>query len=108
MSDKNIRNNPDSDMDLAKWYADRFEMYSSFTRLLQATVENVVRAGGIQYLSVVSRPKSIPSFVEKMTRKEYTSTNEVTDLAGIRVITFIERDATAAAELLRRSFVPHH
>jgi putative GTP pyrophosphokinase len=107
MSENNTANNPGSEMDPAKWYSAHFEIYSSFTRLLHATVEKLMKAAGIQYLYVASRPKSIPGFVEKMARKEYRSTNEVTDLAGIRVITFIESDATAAAELLQRSFVPH-
>lgn len=107
MSGNNIQNNPGSELNAAMWYSDRFEFYSAFTRLLHATVENLLRAADIEYLSVASRPKSIASFVEKMTRKEYSSTDEVTDLAGIRVITFIESDATAAAELLRRSFILH-
>jgi putative GTP pyrophosphokinase len=105
MSESNVPTNPE--LDATKWYSDRFEMCSAFTRLLHATVENLMRAADIQYLSVASRPKSIPSFVEKMTRKEYGSPDEITDFAGIRVITFIESDAAAAAELLRRSFIPH-
>src|SRR6266481_3869850 len=107
MSENNVPNNPGSETDCGKWYSARFETYSAFTRLLHATVENLLRAAGIEYLSVASRPKSIVSFVEKMTRKEYSSTDEVTDLAGIRVITFIEGDAAEAAKLLRASFVSH-
>ncbi len=105
MSENTVQNNPGSEMDAAKWYSGRFEFYSAFTRLLHATAENLMRAADIEYLSVASRPKSIASFVEKMTRKEYNSTDQVTDLAGIRVITFIESDAAAAAELLRGSFI---
>src|SRR6266571_4892943 len=107
MSKNNAPKDLGSEMDDAKWYSGRFEFYSAFTRLLHATVENLMRASGIQYLSVASRPKSIASFVEKMTRKQYSSTDEVTDLAAIRVITFIESDAAASAELLRGSFIVH-
>src|SRR5258708_24832837 len=107
MPENEAPNNSASETDATKLYSAQFEVYSAYTRLLHATVENLMRAAGIEYLSVTSRPKSIASFIEKMTRKEYSSKNEVTDLAGIRVITFIETDATAAAELLRRSFVTH-
>jgi putative GTP pyrophosphokinase len=93
--------------DAVEWYSDRFEMYSSFTRLLHATVENLIRAAGIDCLSVTSRTKSVASFVEKMKRKGYESTEEATDLAGVRVITFIESDAAAAAHLLRGCFTVH-
>jgi putative GTP pyrophosphokinase len=93
--------------DAGDWYSGRFEVYSSFTRLLHATVENLIRAAGIDCLSVTSRTKSIASFVEKMKRKGYESTEEATDLAGVRVITFIESDAAAAAQLLRGCFTVH-
>jgi len=65
--------NAASAADPEKWYADRFEIYESFTRLLHATVENLVRAAGIEYLSVTSRTKSLASFAEKMKRKGYES-----------------------------------
>ncbi len=98
---------PGAEVDAAKWYASNFEVYSSFTRLLHATVENLLRAAGIEHLSVTSRTKSLNSFIEKITRKEYESVSEVTDLTGIRVITFIESGAAAAAKLLRGCFKVH-
>jgi putative GTP pyrophosphokinase len=94
-------------IDGSDWYSGRFEAYSSLTRLLHATVENIIRASGVVCLSVTSRTKSIPSFVEKMSRKGYDSPEKATDLAGIRVITFIETDAVAAAKLMRDSFTIH-
>lgn len=107
MSGDGEANYPESDVDPAKWYSDRFELYSSFTRLLHATIENLMRADEIYYLAVTSRTKAINSFVEKMIRKGYTTTSKATDLAGIRVITFIESEAAAAVKLLQRSFVTH-
>jgi ppGpp synthetase/RelA/SpoT-type nucleotidyltranferase len=42
-----------------------------------------------------------------VSRKSYKSGLEATDLVGIRVITFIETDATAVADLIRKAFKPH-
>lgn len=42
-----------------------------------------------------------------MKRKEYESPGQATDLAGIRLITFIEIEAESAAKLLRESFKVH-
>src|SRR5258708_27891790 len=98
---------PGAEVDADRWYASNYEVYSSFTRLLHATVENLLRAAGIEHLSVTSRTKSLNSFIEKITRKEYESVSEVTDLTGIRVITFIESGAAAAAKLLLRCFKVH-
>jgi GTP pyrophosphokinase len=93
--------------DPSKWYAQHVGTYSAFTRLLHATVENLMRAAGIDHLSVNSRTKVLSSFVEKMTRKEYQSPEQATDITGIRVITFIESEAESAATLLRGSFKVH-
>jgi putative GTP pyrophosphokinase len=107
MSENNSPDTRPSEIDTAAWYSGRFEVYSSFTRLLHATVENLMRAASIDYLSVASRTKSMASFVEKMVRKEYDSPDKVTDLAATRVITFIESDAAAATKLLQGSFLVH-
>jgi ppGpp synthetase/RelA/SpoT-type nucleotidyltranferase len=64
------------DAEAAKWHSDHVEMYSAFTRLLHVTVENLLRAAGIDHLSVTSRTKSLPSFVEKMKRKGYESPDQ--------------------------------
>jgi ppGpp synthetase/RelA/SpoT-type nucleotidyltranferase len=89
------------------WYSARIDAYFAFTQLVHATIENLIRSEGIDYLSVTSRTKSVDSFAEKMKRKAYESVERATDLSGVRVITFIEKDARRTADLLRSSFVPH-
>jgi putative GTP pyrophosphokinase len=101
------KRNKQTEIDAGQWYSDRFEAYSSFTRLLHATVENIIGASGIDHLSVTSRRKTMNSFIEKVARKGYESPDKATDLTGIRVITFIESDALRAAKLLRDSFSVH-
>jgi putative GTP pyrophosphokinase len=93
--------------DTASWYSAQRETYTSFTRLLHATLENLIRAARIDYLAVTSRTKSVESFVEKVKRKGYETTDQATDLAGLRVITFIESDAAKAAKLVSDSFIVH-
>src|SRR5258708_36001596 len=107
MPENEAPNNSASETDATKLYSAQFEVYSAYTRLLHATVENLMRAAGIEYLPVTSRPKSIASFTEKMTRKEYSSKNEYTFLAGIRVNTFLQTYTPAAAHLLQPSFASH-
>jgi putative GTP pyrophosphokinase len=81
--------------------------YEALTSLLRVTIENLVRADGIEYLAVTSRTKSVESFVEKTTRKGYLAPDQATDLAGIRVITFVEPDAVRASNLFSRAFTAH-
>jgi putative GTP pyrophosphokinase len=104
MPEKNAVEDNEFKRDPNSWYSARFDQYTSFTRLLHATIENLMRASAIDFLSVSSRTKSIVSFVEKVNRKGYESEREITDLSGVRVISFIESDAKLAADLLRASF----
>ncbi len=72
-----------------------------------ALVTTILDDGGINYLSVTGRTKSISSFAEKASR---TSADgkllypdplaDITDQLGIRVITYVQSDVTAVADLL--------
>lgn len=92
------------DAEASKWHSEHIETYTAFTRLLHVTVENLVRAARIDYLSVTSRTKSLQSFVEKMNRKGYESPDQATDVSGVRVVTFIESEVLSVTELLKQSF----
>src|SRR2546427_1711240 len=98
---------PSQESDPQFWYSTNRELYAAFTQLLHATVENLIRAEKIEFLAVTSRTKSAGSFVEKISRKGYKSAKEITDVCGVRVITFIETDALAVANLVRKSFTIH-
>jgi ppGpp synthetase/RelA/SpoT-type nucleotidyltranferase len=62
----------------------------------------------VDHLSVTSRTKSLESFVEKIERKGYSNPGkEMTDLCGIRIITFIEADVARVGDVIRKAFKVH-
>ncbi len=69
-------------------------------------VTTILDDAGINYLSVTGRTKSIASFAEKATRTTDGALlypdplTEITDQIGIRVITYVQSDVTAVADLL--------
>jgi predicted RNase H-like nuclease/ppGpp synthetase/RelA/SpoT-type nucleotidyltranferase len=78
-----------------------------------ALVTSVLDEGGINYLSVSGRTKTVASFAEKARRARdgvplYTDPlREITDTIGIRVITYVHSDVSAVADLLRDQVVVH-
>jgi ppGpp synthetase/RelA/SpoT-type nucleotidyltranferase len=88
-----------------KWYESQRPTYDLLSNTVKNTLESLIKNAGIEYLNITFRAKEIDSFVEKINRKTYTNpTEEITDLAGIRVITFIESDAIKVNKLIKKSF----
>ncbi|MFK2904284.1 GTP pyrophosphokinase [Dyella ginsengisoli] len=62
-------------------------------------------AEGIPYVSVQGRCKELGSFKEKIQRKRYKDPKrEITDLAGLRIITLVESDIQRVESVLRDAF----
>src|SRR5687768_3003284 len=88
-----------------EWYEVHRPKYELLANTVKNTLESLIKNVGIDYLSITTRAKEIDSFVEKISRKNYQNpAQDVTDLAGIRVITFIESDALKVNELIKKSF----
>jgi putative GTP pyrophosphokinase len=94
--------------DACKWYSEAKDTYESLGEVVRTTLENLLNSDKIDYLSVTSRPKSNASFTEKYERKGYSDPQkDMTDLAAIRVITYIEKDVGTVCELIEKTFAVH-
>jgi ppGpp synthetase/RelA/SpoT-type nucleotidyltranferase len=71
-----------------------------------ALVTGILDEAGINYLSVTGRAKSVESFAAKAHRRRDgrlvhpDPLNEINDQVGVRVITYVQSDVLAVAELL--------
>jgi putative GTP pyrophosphokinase len=91
-----------------EWYVGMRHIYEALCKAGASTIENLIRNAEIDYLSVTARTKSIESFLKKIERKSYKNPEkEITDLAGIRVITFIESDVPKVCDIIRSAFSIH-
>lgn len=54
--------------------------------------------------SVTSRVKSADSLENKLKKKEYTRIGDITDLVGLRIVTFFEEDAKTIESILASQF----
>lgn len=92
----------------AELLSDYQEQQPHFQALLEeahAVVSGLVSEAGIKIHDITARLKTPSSLAEKLRRKgRYSQLSEVTDLVGLRVITYFERDVTAVARLLEAHF----
>lgn len=87
------------------WYRETRPRFDQLARTVEGLLQGLLLGRVIDYLAVTSRTKTVESFVEKLRRKSYIDPRkEVTDLCGIRVITYLESDLQRVSELIRDTF----
>jgi putative GTP pyrophosphokinase len=92
-------------------YASAYDDVVRSTEAYCRLVTDLLDDAGINYLSVTGRPKSVASFAAKAHREAagrpvfLDPLTEITDVVGVRVITYLRRDVAAVADLLRDELV---
>ena len=80
--------------------------YATFAEKLRTLVTELLGGRGLNVHSVTARVKHRDSFATKIAREEgrYETIADVTDLAGVRIITYLANDVDRIAEVLRDEF----
>jgi putative GTP pyrophosphokinase len=87
------------------WIEDALVQHRQLTPAVVGLLKNVLSRSSIEYLSVTGRTKEIASTEAKIRLKKYTRPEtQLTDLSGIRVITFLETQVKAISDLIRATF----
>ena len=79
---------------------------ATFCARTKALIEVSLQDAGIRYQSVQTRVKTRKKLREKYQdpQKDYKHLSDITDLAGLRVITYYEEDLDRVSEVIRREF----
>jgi putative GTP pyrophosphokinase len=87
------------------WYKANRKRFEKLGRSLEALLRDLLYIEGVEFLTVESRAKTPTSFAGKIRRKRYFDpTTEITDLCGLRIITYLEVDVRRASDLVRKHF----
>ena len=96
--------------DLKEWrrkYTEEFDRYSDFTQKLSDLLKELI-GKRVDISQIESRTKTINSFVKKIKRKQFQYGNplkDITDLSGIRIITYYKEDTYAISNLIEDEFI---
>ncbi len=87
-------------------YRDKLPIYAQFATRCKDLVEQLLAIEGVRVHSVTCRAKTVDSLKGKLAREERQceALGEVTDLAGIRIITYFGDDVDAIGTIIEREF----
>lgn len=87
------------------WYLKHKSLYSTLAKKVENIIVELIELGGHEYHVTNSREKDVESFSKKISRKEYTNPKlQMTDLAGIRIITYVESQITPIRKIIEDNF----
>lgn len=91
-------------------YDEKRRLYQSFLAEIEHQVKSILQTSQIACNAVTSRLKTRESVAEKIERKQnkYTDLAEVTDIAGVRIITYYAEDVDKIADIIESEFVIDH
>lgn len=87
------------------WFDGMRGQYQNLTREVLFTLRRALEGKAVEVAQITDRVKSVESLKEKLSRKRYDSPREeVTDLAGVRVVCLFQPDVEAVAMVIDRVF----
>ena len=90
-------------------YDEKIRTYSRFAEDVEHQVKSLLEASQITYNSITHRVKTRYSLAEKIDRKnKYKSIEEITDIVGVRVITYYSEDVDRVASIIEAEFDVDH
>jgi len=88
------------------WYDNNREKYKKLSVMVKDIIKEMLINKEIYYHSIASRAKKIKSFERKAKREKYNDPiNQISDLAGIRIITLFEKDVYEISDLIKEKFI---
>ena len=91
---------------LLKEYDDSQSLYVEFVSSMAALMGRLVAEHGFKVLSVTPRVKDRPSLRDKLLKREriYSTLDDVTDIAGLRIITYSANDVDSISSVIKKEF----
>ncbi|MFP4498406.1 MAG: GTP pyrophosphokinase family protein, partial [Vulcanimicrobiota bacterium] len=79
--------------------------YEKLCQEVAYIIKHKLMEEGIEFSSITYRTKELNSFLEKLERKKYEDPfNEITDVAGVRVVCLYHSDLSKIEEIIRNEF----
>ncbi|NLK62903.1 MAG: hypothetical protein GX287_05540 [Fusobacteria bacterium] len=91
-----------------KEYIARYKYYVELSKILESNIINLLDKNNINYMTIEVRVKTIESFIGKIIKKKEKYENPfetMTDIIGIRIISYYIKDTEIISELIKKSFI---
>lgn len=95
-------------LNFTDWFESNHPIFDRLAPYVGSVLSSLLTEANIAHLSVTHRVKDLKSATEKVARKGYADPmHEMTDIVGIRIITYIEADTQGASEVVKSAFAVH-
>lgn len=95
----------DGEGDFTSWLAANHQRYVNLKDAVISITTSLLTEHNVDFLTVSGRAKDLESALQKIVRKGYDDPQrQMTDIAGIRIIVFLESDVSKVAQIIRNSF----
>ncbi|WP_121964447.1 GTP pyrophosphokinase family protein [Myroides sp. N17-2] len=86
------------------WFEKNRPLYEMFSKRIEEIISDIFTNENIEYHQVASRTKSLESFNKKLDVKKYKEQSQLTDLSGIRIITYVQDTIPLVRNLIEQHF----
>ncbi|WP_436917146.1 GTP pyrophosphokinase [Acinetobacter schindleri] len=91
-----------------QWYEDNAHLYDSLAQSVVQILKSIMKSEKISFVDVPYRIKAKDSCLGKLKKKShYSSFEDMTDIAGLRIITLVESDLEKVAKIISENFEIH-
>ena len=88
-----------------EWYSTNRYLYKQLAGKVNTIVSELLEINGIVIHAIFNRAKDVDSFTEKIKDPKYSNPQEqITDLAGIRIICYVESDISKICKVIEDNF----
>lgn len=87
------------------WYSENRKIYKNLCDKIEFILKELLRIEKINIHSITSRAKDLESFEQKIKNPKYDNPqDQITDLAGIRIVCYVESDLKHICEIIETNF----
>ena len=88
-------------------FESQYASYESFRTRIEQLLSEFIEEAGLEKHSIASRVKELGSLQQKFLRKQgkYNQLGDITDIVGVRIITYYEQDVALIGNIIEREFV---
>jgi len=92
--------------EITQQYQREIDKYNLFRQKTESLLQDLLMHSNINFHKIESRCKSLESLEKKVLRKDdkYSSISDITDIVGIRIITYFEDDVDTITSIIDREF----
>ena len=95
------------DVNLEEWYNNNTSKYQSLLTKAESIVKELLEGKNVNYFDIKNRVKEFPSWKDKFHEKKYKRPEEVSDLAGLRIIGPTLGDVKKIETVVENNFMIH-